>query len=255
METVKVLASSKFNGESGFAEVLLNGEVIKWELVKTEDENLPFNFKTLNPIQTAFYKLYRGGNALVSAPTSSGKTLISLLFHLRNREGKFIYTAPTRSLIWEKFREFKGFFKSVGIRTGDLVEELSEINQPCVVCTFESLVSAARNRAPWFEEAAALVVDEIHVIKDASRGAIVEELVSYALEEEIPTLALSATIPGAAELAKWMEASVCIESEWRPVPLERKVINFSKFMRKVKLPKGTPEEKVVSFLEELKPEG
>ena len=255
MKTIKVLESSQFNGESGKAVVAENGEVKEIELVEVKKENLPFSFKLLNPLQTAFYRYYSEGNALVSSPTSSGKTLISLLFYLRNRGGKFVYTAPTRSLIWEKFREFKEFFKQVGVRTGDLIEELSEITQPAVVCTYESLLSAARNRARWFEEAGALVIDEIHIIREPSRGAAIEEIVSYALEEGIPLLALSATIPGAPELAKWIEAELLLESEWRPVPLERKVLNLRKFLSRVKLPKGTPEEKVVATVEELKLKG
>ncbi len=255
METIKVLESSKFNREDGFAEFLIDGELQRSKLVNVKEEGLPFEYPLLNPIQTVFYRFYKEGNALVSSPTSSGKTLISLLFQLKNSSGKFIYTAPTRSLIWEKFKEFKPYFEKVGIRTGDLIEELSEMNQPCIVCTYESLISAARNRALWFEEAGALVIDEVHIIRDPSRGTVVEEIVSYALEEEIPILALSATIPGAFELSEWIEAELLIESEWRPVPLERRIINFSKFMRRVKLPKNIPEEKVVSFLEALRPKG
>ena len=255
METIKVLESSHFTGDEGKAVLTVNGEVEEIDLVEVKSEKLPFPFKLLNPLQTAFYRFYSGGNALISSPTSSGKTLISLLFYLKNSGGKFIYTAPTRSLIWEKFREFRGFFRRVGIRTGDLIEELSEISQPAVVCTYESLLSAARNRAKWFEEAGALVIDEIHIIREPSRGAAVEEIVSYALEEGIPLLALSATIPGAPELAKWIEAELLLESEWRPVPLERKILNMRKFLSRVKLPKGTPEEKVVATVEELKLKG
>ena len=255
MQTIKVLESSQFNGREGVAVLSLNGQTEEVELVDVKREGLPFPYSLLNPLQTAFYRFYSGGNALVSSPTSSGKTLISLLFYLKNRGGKFIYTAPTRSLIWEKFREFREFFKRVGIRTGDLVEELSEITQPAVVCTYESLLSAARNRTRWFEEAGTLVIDEIHIIRDPSRGAAVEEIVSYALEEGIPVLALSATIPGAYQLARWIEAELLLESEWRPVPLERKIVNLRKFLKKTKLPKATPEERVVATVEELKLEG
>ena len=255
MRTIKVLESSQFDGKSGKAVLTLDGETVELPLTDISKEELPFPYKLLNPLQTAFYRFYEGGNALVSSPTSSGKTLISLLFYLKNRGGKFIYTAPTRSLIWEKFREFRSFFSQVGIRTGDLIEELSEITQPAVVCTYESLLSAARNRAKWFEEGGALVIDEIHIIREPSRGAAVEEIVSYALEEGIPLLALSATVPGAPELAKWIEAELLLESEWRPVPLERKILNMRKFLNRVKLPKGTSEERVVSTVEELKLKG
>ena len=255
MKTIKVLESSSFDGKSGRLEALVNGKPVREELVSVEKEKLPFSFKKLNPLQTAFYRHYEGGNALISSPTSSGKTLLSLLFRLKNSYGRFIYTAPTRSLIWEKFREFKPFFKRLGIRTGDLIEELSEITQPAVVCTYESLLSAARNRTKWFEEAGAVVIDEVHVVREAGRGVTVEEIVSYCLEEEIPLLALSATIPGASEMAKWIEAELFIESEWRPVPLERKVLNLRKLLQRCKLPKETPEEKLTAAVEKINPEG
>ncbi|ADU96512.1 DEAD/DEAH box helicase domain protein [Thermovibrio ammonificans HB-1] len=255
METIKILESSQFDGESGVLEVLKEGEVKKLGLTPAEELPLPLPFKTLNPLQTAFHLFYRGGNALISSPTSSGKSLTALLFWLKNRKGKFIYTAPTRALIWEKFKEFRQFFPSVGVRSGDVVEELEEITQEAVVCTYESLLAASRSRSRWFEEAGALVIDEVHVIRDPSRGAVIEEVVSYAINEGIPLLALSATIPGAVELAKWIEAELFIESEWRPVPLERKVVNMSKLLKRSKLPKATPEEKLVAAVEELKTEG
>ena len=255
MKTIQVLESSEFDGKSGHVDYLLDGKSIREPLVKVKEENLPFPYGSLNPIQSVFYRHYSEGNALVSSPTSSGKSLISLLFFLKNRTGRFIYTAPTRSLIWEKFKEFKPFFKRVGVRTGDLIEELSEIDQPAVVCTYESLISAARNRAKWFEEAGAIVIDEVHVIRDEGRGAVIEELVSYALSEEVPLLLLSATIPGATELAKWIRAELFIESKWRPVPLERKVFNLRKLLKKSNLPTDTPEEKVVSAVETLNLKG
>jgi len=255
METIKILESSRFDGKRGTAELLANGEKISLPLTPVEETGLKLPFKTLNPLQTAFYAYYRGGNCLVSSPTSSGKSLLALLFYLKNGEGRFIYSAPTKALIWEKFAEFKNFFKSVGVRTGDLVEELQEITQKAVVCTYESLLAAARNRSRWFEEAGALVIDEVHAVRDPNRGPVVEELVSYALEEGIPLLALSATIPGAAEMARWIDAELFVESQWRPVPLERKVLNFSKLIRKSKLPKATAEEKLIAAVEEIKPRG
>ncbi len=256
MKIIKVLESSKFDGKAGTVEYILEGELRKEVLVPVEDTELKVSFKSLNPIQTLFFKFYEGGNALVSSPTSSGKTLIALLFYLKNRDsGRFIYTAPTKSLIWEKFREFRSFFRTIGIRTGDLLEELDEIVQPAVVATYESLLSAARNRVRWFEEAGVVVIDEIHIIRDPSRGAGIEEIVSYCLEEGIPVLSLSATIPGAEELARWIGAELFIESEWRPVPLERKVFNMPKLLRKIKAPKNSPEEKIVSILEHLDLEG
>ncbi len=252
MKTVQLLESSKFDlKKGGKAVYLIEGKEKEEELLKPKEVGLNLPFKFLNPLQSVFFKHYEGGNALISSPTSSGKSLISLLFYLKNQKGRFIYTAPTRSLIWEKFREFKGFFGSVGVRSGDVVEELQNISQKAVVATYESLVAAARNRSKWFEEAGALVIDEVHVIRDESRGAIIEELVSYALEEGIPLLALSATVPGALSMAKWIEAELFIDSRWRPVPLERRIYNLRKLLKKTKSSPQTPQEKIVSALEAL----
>ena len=256
MRTIQLLESSKFDlKRGGKAVYLLDGKEKEEELLKTKELGLELPFKYLNPLQSVFFKYYEGGNALISSPTSSGKSLISLLFYLKNREGRFIYTAPTRSLIWEKFKEFKGFFGSVGIRSGDVVEELQSLNQRAVVATYESLVAAARNRSKWFEEAGALVIDEVHVIRDEGRGAVIEEIVSYVLEEGIPLLALSATVPGALSLAKWIGAELFIDSRWKPVPLERKIYNLRKLLKKAKSSPQTPQEKVVSALEALNLKG
>ena len=255
METIQVLESSVFTPQGGKLVLSRGGKVEELELVRVEDEGLPFGFEFLNPLQTAFYLFYGGGNSLVSSPTSSGKSLLALLFYLKNRGGRFVYTAPTRSLVWEKFREFKGFFKKVGVRTGELIEELSPLTEPAVVCTYESLLSSARNRASWFEEAGAFVIDEVHTIRDEGRGSAVEEVVAYALEEGIPLLALSATIPGADELAKWINAELFIDSRWRPVPLERKLFNLRKLLKKAPISPQSPEEKLVGALEAIKPPG
>jgi len=254
LKTVQLLESSLFGTEGGFAEYEISGKKEKRELVECSKEEslLPLPYRFLNPLQSVFYWHYEGGNALVSSPTSSGKSLLTYLFRLKNSHGRLIYTAPTRSLIWEKFKELRGLFGRVGVRSGELIEELSEIREETVVATYESLLSAARNGAKWFEEAGALVVDEVHVLRDEGRGMVVEELVSYALSEGIPLLALSATIPGALELAKWIEAELFVESRWRPVPLERKVLNFRKLLKKRS---GEPAEKIVRAVENLELNG
>jgi len=256
MKTLKLLKESSFDGERGKAVYLLEGERFTEPLLPVSETGLNVGFELLNPLQTCFFKFYEEGNCLVSSPTSSGKTLIALLFRLKNSGGRFIYTAPTRALIWEKFREFRSVLGKVGVRTGDLVEDLREISQPSIVATYESVLSAARNRSKWFEEAGAIVLDEIHMVMDATRGGSVEEIVSYALSSGIPLLALSATVPGALDLAKWIGANLFIDSEWRPVPLERKVFNLSKLMAKVKSKLGNSmPEKIVSVSEHFKLSG
>jgi len=197
-------------------------------LVKGEEVDERILYPLLNPIQTAFYLSYEGGNALVSAPTSAGKSLVAFLF-LKDKKGKKVFTAPTRSLVYEKARELSRLFgKRVDVRTGEVVELFKGVKSEVVVATYESLALALRNRASWVEEASGVVVDEIHQLM-GSRGWVLEELLTSLLERGKEVLGLSATLPGAEELARWMEAELFVESRWRPVPLERKLIPLKEF--------------------------
>jgi len=226
---VKVLPSSRF-GPQGDGLVVYSlpdeGRVFEERPLRWTEAD-PFPYEVLNPIQTVFYRFYEGGNALVSAPTSAGKTGVAVLF-FRKRKGRLVYAAPTKALVAEKARELKKLYGKVSIRTGDAIEEFKPVNSQVVVATYENLALALRNRAPWTEDLEAVVVDEVHSLV-GGRGQTVEEVVTALKRAGVDLLALSATIPGAAELANWLEASLFVESEWRPVPLERKVVPLKEF--------------------------
>ncbi|WP_448588287.1 DEAD/DEAH box helicase [Thermocrinis sp.] len=202
------------------------------------DEKIPYPL--LNPLQTLFFITYHSGNAVVSAPTSAGKSLLSYLF-FRKFEDRKVYTAPTKALVYEKALELRKFYQRVDVRTGDrVVESFKEVHAPVVVCTYESLVQAFRNSAKWVRDVSAVVVDEVHQIK---KRWVVEELLTYATDQGIALLGLSATMPGVEELARWISAKVLIKSQWRPVPLERHYHPLREF-RSV----GELENKVVGKL-------
>ncbi len=246
-----VLESSEFKLNPPSGKVVfktVSGKPKSAELVRAKevDENIPYEL--LNPIQSLFLMTYTGSNALVSAPTSAGKSLIAYLF-LREKKGKKIFTAPTRSLVYEKAKELRELFKTrVEVRTGEVLELFKSTRSEVIVATYESLALALRNRAPWIEEAEGVVIDEIHQLM-GSRGWVLEEIITFLLERNYDILGLSATLPGALELAKWINAKLFIESRWRPVPLERKVIPLKKFQDFTKLPKdATQDEKFANKL-------
>ncbi len=185
------------------------------------DPRIPYTF--LNPLQSAFYYTYHDGSALVSSPTSSGKSLIAHLF-MKDCKGRKVYTAPTKSLVYEKAVELKRYYK-VDLRTGDQVlESYKPLKGELLVCTYEYLTLSWRNSS--LEDVECLVVDEVHQI---IKRPVVEELLTYALERRIPVLALSATLPGDEELALWLGVGLFLKSSWRPVPLERKVQPLTEF--------------------------
>ena len=256
MKHYLVLESSTFRLSPPSGELVYKtpaGRPRKEKLTEAEEagENIPY--RLLNPIQTLFFKKYRKGSALVSAPTSAGKSLIAFMF-MKAKKGKKIYTAPTKSLVYEKAVELRRLFKKkVDVRTGDILEIYKSESSDIVVATYENLSLALRNRLSWVMEAEAVVIDEIHHLM-SSRGWVLEEIIAYLLERGTDMLGLSATLPGSEKLAKWMGAELFIESLWRPVPLERKIIPLIEF-KDFRKPTDQDERlagKLLSALYELK---
>lgn len=245
---INLLKSSYYslNPPDGRALYLTNqyGKVEEESLIASSllDSRIPYPL--LNPLQTVFYKFYEKGNALVASPTSSGKSLIAYLF-MKKYEGRVVYTAPTRSLVKEKFLEFKVYYpKEVDIRTGEtILENFKESTAKLIVSTYEYLAYAFRNQSSWLRELSAIVIDEVHQI---TKRWILEEIITACLRKDIPILCLSATLPGLTELAKWIKADLLIESAWRPVPLYREVRRLKDFDAMVKADRG--EEMIASRL-------
>ena len=173
--------------------------------------------------------LLEGSNLLVCTPTASGKTLIAefaALSAILHHEGKAIYVVPLKALASEKSREFKKRYANVAkvsLSIGDAESaELRLGDADLIVCTSEKLDSLIRHRSPWLKDIAVLIVDEVHLLNDNSRGPTLEVVITL-LRQMLPELqivALSATIGNPQELADWLHAKLIID-DWRPVPLKK----------------------------------
>ena len=173
-----------------------------------------FPFESLNPLQTVFYRTYGGENALVVAPTSSGKTGVGILF----LKGRGIYATPTKALATEVYRKFASIYgeERVDLKTGDVFDEYDEGEREIYVCTYESLANAFRTGKGW--ASGPVVLDEIHhIYKD--RGVIIEELLAYLHTSGRRFLALSATVPDPEDLARTVGVGYLLVSDYRPVPI------------------------------------
>ncbi len=170
--------------------------------------------------------LFDRKNMVIAIPTASGKTLIAELAMVKEviEGGKCLYTVPLRALANEKFEEFRKWESigiEVGITTGDYESKDEWLsNKDIIVATAEKADSLLRNRAGWMREITCLVVDEIHLLDSADRGAVLEILIAKMrkINPELRIIALSATIPNADEIAEWLNAEL-VRSDWRPVPL------------------------------------
>jgi helicase len=169
---------------------------------------------------------------VVSAPTASGKTLIAEMAALKlffEKGGKTIYTVPLRALAREKYEELAKKYAKTGMKisqsTGDFDRADPWLREAdLIISTNEKMDSLLRHHAPWLKEAGLIVADEVHLIGDSHRGPTLEVLLSR-LKWSYPRLrfiALSATIPNAAEISRWLGARP-VWSDWRPVPLREGV--------------------------------
>ncbi|MBX0322431.1 ATP-dependent DNA helicase [Halomicroarcula sp. F13] len=172
----------------------------------------------------------QGQNIVAAIPTASGKTLVAELAMLSAvaRGGKALYIVPLRALASEKqaeFEQFEQYGLDVGVSTGNYESDGGWLgDKDIVVATSEKVDSLVRNDAPWLEELTCVVSDEVHLVDDSQRGPTLEVTLAKLrrLNPDLQTVALSATIGNADELATWLDAEL-VDSDWRPIELQKGV--------------------------------
>ncbi|WP_049979679.1 ATP-dependent DNA helicase [Halolamina rubra] len=180
-----------------------------------------------------------GENVVAAVPTASGKTLIAELAMLSavERGGTALYIVPLRALASEKKAEFErweAYGIDVGVSTGNYESDGEWLaSRDIVVATSEKVDSLVRNGAPWIDDLSCVVADEVHLVDDRERGPTLEVTLAKLrrINANLQTVALSATVGNAAEIADWLDAEL-VDSDWRPIDLKTGVhfgnaINFA----------------------------
>jgi helicase len=186
-------------------------------------------FNILTPIQEKAVKagLLEGTSLLACAPTASGKTLIATMSIYNTLDkGKAIYLVPLKALGTEKYKEYRNIFKDsphqVGLATGDVDSESDYLAKyDVLILTTEKLDSLLRHKVSWLSDVKVVIVDEIHLLNDSSRGPTLEIILTLLKNLIKPQIiGLSATIGNPKELAEWLGATLVID-DWRPVELNK----------------------------------
>ncbi len=164
---------------------------------------LPFELDDFQ--KEAIEKLDRGqGGVLVSAPTSSGKTIVAeyAIFRALREGAKVLYTTPLKALSNQKYHDFVRAYgeSTVGLVTG---ENTINDDAPVVVMTTEILRNLIYEDPARLDLVRYVVLDEVHYIDDFPRGSVWEEIVIQA-PRTIKLVGLSATIGNYREIAEWM---------------------------------------------------
>lgn len=193
-------------------------------------------FSILTPIQekSLLSGLLEGTSLLVSAPTSSGKTLVATM-GIANilGKGKAIYLVPLKALANEKYKEYLNLLQKtkykVVLSVSDVDSDPSFLaDYDLLVLTTEKLDSLIRHNVSWLSQVKLVVVDEIHLLNDPSRGPTLEVILTLLKTILKPQLiGLSATIGNTKELAQWLEAKLVIDN-WRPVELKKGIFHEEK---------------------------
>jgi helicase len=195
---------------------------------------------SLNALQLAAindYHLFDGGHLVISAPTSSGKTMIGELAALRgalNRR-RAVFLLPLKALVNDKYRYFTRTYSSFGLRviraTGDIADDVPLLlrgQYDIALLTYEKFAAILLGSPHILDHVGTVVVDEVQMIADRSRGIALEFLLTLLrmrrrLGIEPQLIALSAVIGDTNGLERWLNARLLRRNE-RPVPLSEGIL-------------------------------
>jgi hypothetical protein len=198
-------------------------------------------------LQQDRYAALRGCNIVYSAPTGGGKTLIAEILMLRNvlmRRKKALFVVPLVSVCMEKLMSLQRIFASLRLRIAGFYQNTtcrSMAGVDIAVATIERAHSLVNRLAVdgRLSDLGCVVMDEVHLLADPSRGPIVEMLLMKMLAhsprrllhlsgaatpdemgcpafaqgpDDIQLVCMSATVSNISQLVQWLHASVFVES-------------------------------------------
>lgn len=223
-------------------------------------------YSTLNPFQAdvAPAILSAEGHVIVVAPTGAGKTVIgelALIRAVKQDRRKGVWLVPARALAGElgglRERWAKHGIK-VEVLTGESNLSSDRLKRADVwIATTEKFESLCRRTSlqDAVAEVACIVVDEIHLIGDPSRGATLEALLARLrfLSDTTRVVGLSATVTNADDLAAWLGAQL-LRSTWRPTVLITQLIEFTAKEDSWKEIERAKDERLVELIRDIRDE-
>ncbi|MBN1593294.1 MAG: DEAD/DEAH box helicase, partial [Candidatus Coatesbacteria bacterium] len=200
------------------------------------------SYPRLLPIQVAAvtsFGLFAGENILIFAPTSSGKTFVGEMAAVAaaKRNRRAIYLLPLKSLAEEKYEEFTSRYARLGIkvvvssrdrREHDRAIEKGDFDIAIVV--FEKMDALLLSKPALFTEMGLVVVDELQMLCDPSRGPRLELLLAKILvcARQAQIIGLSAVLEKSQDIRDWIGAEL-LQDQRRPVELYKGVFHRGEF--------------------------
>ncbi|WP_222872670.1 DEAD/DEAH box helicase [Hankyongella ginsenosidimutans] len=140
---------------------------------------------SLNALQIAAitdFGVLDGENLVVSAPTSSGKTMVGELAALRNvlDRKRALFLLPLKALVADKRRHFESVYGGFGVRTVEATGETDDIapllrgQYDVGLLTYEKFAAIALTFPHVLAQVGVILIDEAQMIADRGRGANLE---------------------------------------------------------------------------------
>ncbi|BAU55669.1 DEAD/DEAH box helicase [Mucilaginibacter gotjawali] len=182
---------------------------------------------------SALPKILSPEGAVVSLPTSSGKTQIAAIAALeilsQDAAAKVLYLAPYRSLAYEVEVSFKSLFEPLNFSVSQLygTGQFSKIDQlvldeaSILIATPEKAKVILRGNAHIFDAVKLVIIDEGHLLGKQRRNVIneffIEEIRLLLSRNSGKLVLLSAVLPNAGTIAKWLcgDEKACAEGKER----------------------------------------
>lgn len=153
---------------------------------------------------------------------------ILMLRRLALKPGLILFVVPFIALVEEKTNYFHEVWKDmyIGVRSfhgDDMVRVGLTDDIDVAVCTIEraNILLNQLFHEKKENQLTMIVIDEIHMLSDKSRGFLLEVILSkikYLLHTQVQIVGMSATLPNIHDFSTWLQAEL-YTTEYRPVNL------------------------------------
>ncbi len=183
--------------------------------------------------------LLQGESLIMSAPTSSGKTFCGEMAAVVNlfKGMKVVFLVPLKAIAEEKYSEFTEKYAGLGIKVAISTRDRQEYDRDVergdfdlAIMIYEKFNQLLIRDLDLLKLISLVVVDELQMIADPSRGAVLElallKMINSGYQPQI--LGLSAVLQNADQLASWLGCRL-LQEKSRPVELLQGVLLDGEF--------------------------